>query len=625
MSNIPDIVFWLIPGLPLVAFLIVFLGLRALRANANFCAFLSICLTAASTGLSLWVFISMLSSPETIILEGFEWFSVGAVSASVNLLINPLTAIMIAIVSVVSLLVQIYSVGYMRTDTGLNRYFSFISLFTFAMLSLVMTDNLLVMFLSWELVGLCSYLLIGFWFHRPEAAKAAKKAFFITRIGDFGFLAALLILFNATGTFNIEGIHHAAAVGIISGGALLWSTLGLFFGAMGKSAQFPLHTWLPDAMEGPTPVSALIHAATMVASGVFLVARMYPLFDYSENTLTVMAIIGGFTALFAATMALVSWDIKKVLAYSTISQLGYMVLGLGVGGPAIAIFHLFTHAFFKALLFMGAGSVSHATGTFDMHKMGGLARQMPWTFATFFIGALSLSGIWPLAGFFSKETILASALDKQPVLFALVLATVFLTAFYMFRVIFITFGGKYKGQEKPRESPAIMLVSMVILAILAVSSGWLDANGMFGKLLGQGILHSWTSGIFGVFSHPLTWVSLALAAGGILLAWAIYKKKWLSASSISNSFAPIHSLLVNKYWCDEVNENIIGKKVLDGGIFTGFEKFDTYVINGAVGGLAQFTNTTSRLLKKIQNGNLQTYLLFFIIGIALIMLIMVLT
>ena len=304
-----------------------------------------------------------------------------------------------------------------------------------------MANSLLLAFMFWELVGLCSYLLIGFWFHKPSAANAAKKAFIVTRIGDFGFLAAIILFYAHTGTFNIAQLQGMAVSGMLAGSVLTWAAIGIFAGAIGKSAQFPLHVWLPDAMEGPTPVSALIHAATMAAAGVFLVARTYPLFEYSTDRFTIQsAIIGGFTAIFAASIALVQNDIKRVLAYSTISQLGYMMLGLATGGVAVGIFHLFNHAFFKALLFLGAGSINHATGTFDMREMGGLRKAMPKTYATFLIGAASLAGLWPLSGFWSKDAILTNALDKQPLLFVLVLITVFMTAFYMFRVVFLTFG-----------------------------------------------------------------------------------------------------------------------------------------------------------------------------------------
>lgn len=622
MNDIAEIVFWMIPGLPLAAFVIVFIGLRVLRVNDWLGAILSIIATTASFALSVWLGIRLLIQPQTRLIEGFSWFSAGSgMNVDVGLLVNPLTVIMLVVVSTISLMVQIYSVGYMRRDGGINRYFSFISLFTFAMLSLVMSNNLLIMFMSWELVGLCSYLLIGFWFHRPEAAKAAKKAFFITRIGDFGFLAALLILFNATGTFDIEGIHQAAAAGIVSATAITWAALGIFFGAMGKSAQFPLHTWLPDAMEGPTPVSALIHAATMVAAGVFLVARMYPLFEQSESALTVVAVVGGITALLAATIALVMWDIKKVLAYSTISQLGYMMLGIGLGGVWVGIFHLFTHAFFKALLFMGAGSVSHSTHTFDMREMGGLGRKMPFTCITFIAGALSLSGLWPLAGFFSKEEILGSALESQPILFGIVLATVFLTAFYMFRVVFLTFGGKYKGKGKPHESPLVMLAPMLIMAVLAISAGWLNADGTIGSLLGEESNHSWTTGIFGVFTHSLTWVSLLLAAAGIMLAWAMYSKNWFSPKKVSSRFTSVNSLLLHKYWFDELYENIIGSRLLNNGLFRFFEIADERIIDGAVNGLASLTSYTGSMARRAQNGKLQNYLLIFITGVAIIALV----
>ncbi len=414
----------------------------------------------------------------------------GGLTIHLGLMVDSLTAVMLIVVTVVSLMVQIYSQGYMHGDPGYHRYFAFMSLFTGSMLGLVLADNLLFIYVFWEMVGLCSYLLIGFWFHRPAAANAAKKAFIVTRLGDFGFLAAILLLFFNTGTFDIAELHTLAITGALAGTTLTWAAIGIFAGAAGKSAQFPLHVWLPDAMEGPTPVSALIHAATMVAAGVFLVARTFPSFAHSVEALTTVAVIGGFTAIFAATMGLVMTDIKRVLAYSTISQLGYMMLGLGVGGVAIGIFHLFNHAFFKALLFLGAGSVNHATGTFDMRLMGGLRKVMPWTYATFLIASLSLAGIWPLSGFWSKDEILAASLQSQPILFALAMITVFMTAFYMFRVVFLTFGGEYRGgspeaHSKPHESPSVMVMPMVVLAILAVVSGFWNVTGAFGAVYGS--------------------------------------------------------------------------------------------------------------------------------------------
>ncbi|MCL0057859.1 NADH-quinone oxidoreductase subunit L, partial [Dehalococcoidales bacterium] len=372
---------WLIFLLPVFSFIIISFILRPFfKHQPKLSGYTTIASLLGSFGLSIWALISVLAIPEReLLIPDISWVVIeGEITIHLGLIVDSLTVVMLIVITVVSLMVQIYSLGYMRGDPGYHRYFAFMSLFTASMLGLVMADNLLLLFVFWELVGLCSYLLIGFWFHRPAAAAAAKKAFIITRLGDFGFLVAILALFLHTGTFDIAELHRLAITGALAGTTLTWVAIGIFAGAVGKSAQFPLHTWLPDAMEGPTPVSALIHAATMVAAGVFLVARMYPLFAHSAEALTIVAIIGGVTALFAATMGLVMTDIKRVLAYSTVSQLGYMMLGLGVGGIAIGIIHLFNHAFFKALLFLGAGSVNHATGTFDIREMGGLRRVMPW-------------------------------------------------------------------------------------------------------------------------------------------------------------------------------------------------------------------------------------------------------
>jgi len=538
---------------------------------------------------------------------------------------DSLTAVMLIVVTVVSLMVQIYSQGYMDGDPGYHRYFASMSLFTAAMLGVVLASNLLFLYVFWELVGLCSYLLIGFWFHKPAAANAAKKAFIVTRLGDFGFLAAILALYFNTGTFDIAELHGLAVAGVLGGTVLTWAAIGIFAGAVGKSAQFPLHTWLPDAMEGPTPVSALIHAATMVAAGVFLVARTFPLFAHSVEAVTTVAIIGGFTAIFAATMGLVMTDIKRVLAYSTISQLGYMMLGLGTGGVAIGIFHLFNHAFFKALLFLGAGSVNHATGTFDMRQMGGLRKVMPWTYATFLIASLSIAGIWPLSGFWSKDEILISSLASQPILFVLAMITVFMTAFYMFRVVFLTFGGEYRGGSpeahgKPHESSSVMVAPMVVLAILAVVSGLWNVTGQFGAFMGHGEVHSFAQGFFGILTHPLPWMSLILAGLGILLAYAMYSAKWLSPERIVSRFSSLHTLFSRKYWFDEVYENIIVGMVLIKGLFAGLQLFDTHAVDGAVNGVANTTIAGGRAIRRAQTGQLQLYGLFMGIGVLAISL-----
>jgi len=572
--------------------------------------------------------MAVMASPHhELAIPDISWIVIeGGVTIQIGLIMDSLTAVMLMVVTVVSLMIQIYSQGYMHGDTGYHRYFAFMSLFSAAMLGLVMSDSLLLAFVFWELVGLGSYLLIGFWFHKPSAADAAKKAFIVTRLGDFGFLAAILALYANTGTFDIAELHELAIAGALTGTLLTWVAIGIFAGAVGKSAQFPLHTWLPDAMEGPTPVSALIHAATMVAAGVFLVARTFPLFAHSAEALTTVAVIGAFTAIFAASMGLVMTDIKRVLAYSTISQLGYMMLGLGTGGIAVGIFHLFNHAFFKALLFLGAGSVNHATGTFDMRLMGGLRKMMPWTYATFVIASLSLAGIWPLAGFWSKDEILATSLANQPILFVLALITVFMTAFYMFRAVFMTFGGEYRGgspeahSAHPHESPPVMVTPMVVLAILAVVSGLWNVTGQFGAFMGHGETHSFAAGFFGILTHPLPWISLIAAGSGILLAYAMYSAKWLSAERIGSLFKPLYTLFYRKYWFDELYENIIVKVLLLKGLFAGFQVFDDNAVDGAVNGVANATIAGGRALRRTQTGQLQLYGLVMGIGVLAIVL-----
>jgi NADH-quinone oxidoreductase subunit L len=395
-------------------------------------------------------------------------------------------------------------------------------------------------------------------------------------------------------------------------------------------------------MEGPTPVSALIHSATMVSAGVFLVARTLPIFAHSTTALTTVAIIGAFTAIFAASMGLVATDIKRVLAYSTVSQLGYMMLGLGAAGlgvahggeatvelakaaTAIGIFHLFTHAFFKALLFLGAGSVNHATHTFDMRLMGGLRKIMPWTYYTFLFASLSLAGIWPLAGFWSKDEILAVALENQPVLFALALITVFMTAFYMFRVIFLTFHGEYKGGDPeahghPHESPWVMVLPMIVLASLAVLAGLWGTGGGFAEFMGEH--HAHAPGFFGVLGQGLPWISLITAIAGIVLAWAMYEKKWVSAEKFGSMFKPLYTLFLRKYWMDELYQDLIVKKALLGGLFAGMQKMDTYIIDGTVNGIAEGARTEGQALGKAQTGQLQIYGLGIGIGIIAIILVL---
>ncbi len=609
----PEAAGWAIFLVPVLSFAIISLITRPFfNSRPRISAYITIASISSSLILSLWALVSVIQAPgHAILLEPHDWVTIGSTTIQVGIAIDSLTAVMLIVITVVSLMVQIYSQGYMHGDGGYHRYFAFMSLFTGSMLGLVLASNLVMLYVFWELVGLCSYLLIGFWFHRPEAARAAVKAFLVTRIGDFGFLAAIIFLYAKTGTFDIAELYVVAPA-LLSATALTWAAIGIFSGAVGKSAQFPLHTWLPDAMEGPTPVSALIHAATMVAAGVYLVARTFPLFAQSPQAMTTVAIIGGFTAIFAASMGLVMTDIKRVLAYSTISQLGYMMLGLGAGSVAFAIFHLANHAFFKSLLFLGAGSVNHATGTFDMREMGGLKKYMPWTYAAFLIASLSIAGIWPLAGFWSKDGILLHAWGSTPVLFYLAMITVFMTAFYMFRVVFLTFGGSYRGGSEARsahalhESPKVMLIPMVILAILSITSGWLPISGFLG---GESM------GFFEVLSHPMPWVSLILAGLGILLAYAMYSAKWLSPEAVGRRFQALYRVLWNKYWFDELYERVFIFSVLVDGLFLVLQWFDTYIVDGLVNGVAGATIAAGGILRRLQTGQLQVYGLAIFIGV----------
>lgn len=467
---------WAIFLLPLGAFVLIALIIRPfLNRWPLLAAAATIAALAAAAILSILALRSVILG-HTAVFQTWEWLSFPGAAIEMGILADPLTAVMLVIVTAISLLIQIYSIGYMRGDPGFARYFAYMSLFTASMLGLILSANIIQLYAFWELVGLSSYLLIGFWHERPAAAAAAKKAFIITRIGDAGFLIAILYLFLKADDFAAAGLNAfhipdiwqaaqplAAGGAILAGAALTWMTLGIFAGAAGKSGQFPLHAWLPDAMEGPTPVSALIHAATMVAAGIFLVARFYPVFQQSDATMAVVALIGAFTALTAATMGLVMNDIKRVMAYSTISQLGYMMAALGMGAFAPAIFHLVTHAIFKALLFLGAGSVNHASGTFNMTYMGGLRRYMPATYALTIIAALSLIGIIPLAGFWSKDEIILGAWqgnDRLPLwinraTFISLIIGVAITAFYTVRMIILTFHGQFRGGIAQETAPAL--------------------------------------------------------------------------------------------------------------------------------------------------------------------------
>ena len=671
---------WAIFFLPLISFGLIALIIRPFFNQASVIAGpIAVLFIGASFVISILTFIERnINGTLTLVGDPISWLTIGAFKLEVGILLDPLTTTMLVVVTGVSLMVQIYSTFYMK-DPGSHhgtenqgsdsepaelgqpvyaRYFAYMSLFTASMLGLVMASNVVQLFVFWELVGLCSYLLIGFWFHRPAAAAAAKKAFIVTRVGDFGFLLALMYLFSKTYQENInylniqtinENLPTLVSSGTLGAGALTLIAIGFFVGAIGKSGQFPLHTWLPDAMEGPTPVSALIHAATMVTAGVFLVGRFFPLFQASQDAMMVVALVGGITALFAATMGLVSNDIKRVLAYSTVSQLGYMMLALGIGAYGVAIFHLFTHAFFKALLFLGSGSVNHATGTLDKRYMGGLRKKMPITYITFLIGSLSLAGIFPLAGFWSKDEILLNAFRSgseggeivSMTVFVLAIIAVFMTAFYMFRALFMTFEGEFRGgsEKDPEanphgpvhlgESPFLMVLPMLILAIPAVIIGFI-ANPP-GELLGikahwmvHTLDHSLPDSMHHLlkgesFSVPLAAVSSLVALSGIALAIAMYKPKPLiSPESIGKTLRPVHTLLYRKYYFDELYEGIFVRQIYYRGLALASDWTDKNIVDRAVNIVGWTGANFGGLIRQFQNGQMQMYATVTSIGIIVI-------
>lgn len=627
--------------LPLLAFGVnIFFG-KKLREKS---AYVSIGATAISFILSVITFINLAKLSQNIQFYymrefAYNWFNTGSTIIQIGFLIDGLSGVMLIVVSTVSLLIQIYSIGYMHEDARYSRYFAYLSLFTFSMLGLVLSNNFLQIFIFWELVGVCSYFLIGFWFEKRKAADAGKKAFITTKIGDFGFYAGILLLFYLTGSFNFNEIHHELIKGQIPTLLITIASILIFCGAIGKSAQFPLHVWLPDAMEGPTPVSALIHAATMVAAGVYLVARLFFLFSLSHVALSVISYIGIITAFLAATIALVTNDIKRVLAYSTLSQLGFMMVGLGIGSQVAGMFHLTTHAFFKALLFLCAGSVIHSVHTQDIREMGGLFKNMKITGATFLIAALSISGIWPFSGFYSKDEILL-AIYNSGNLFIYVIATfvAFLTSFYMFRLFFLAFTGDSRSNDKHiHESPYVMTVPLIVLAFLSIISGKLFAtNSFFSKLMG---FHEHIEE-----NHIVVIISISVAVSGIFLSWLMYSKKLISASRIASVFKPVYILLYNKYYFDELYNICIVKplikfteylakfdlKIIDGGVnysarFTVFISrlkalFDSIIVDGAVNLVSNITRKTGNSLRFVQTGFVQNYMLVMFIALSLILL-----
>ena len=657
---------WLIPILPLFGAIIN--GLAGNRIGKKAVGFIG----CATVGLSHLILISTFFHLSTlphlkrsITVAGFEWFASGYFQIDFSLLIDPLSILIGLVVTGVGFLIHIYSIGYMHADKAYWRYFSYLNLFIFFMLLLVLSADYIVMYLGWEGVGLCSYLLIGFWYEKKTASDAGKKAFIVNRVGDAGFILGLFLLFWSLSELGVHSLKFQDVfenAHRLDPARLTWITLLLFVGAMGKSAQFPLHVWLPDAMEGPTPVSALIHAATMVTAGVYMVARSSVLFTLAPISGEIVASIGILTAFFAATIAMVQNDIKRVLAYSTISQLGYMFAAVGVGAYSAGIFHLISHAFIKGLLFLGAGSVIHAlTGDQDMRNMGGLNRHMKITSITFIIGAIALAGIPPTSGFWSKDEILWELFKNGHYIIATFgLLTVFLTAFYLFRQVFMVFSGKStldRQIDRPiDESPRIMTIPLIVLAVLALVGGVIGIS-FFG---GESFLHVYLSPVFepgslvlpkthGTTAFVMMAVSMTLGLLGIFLAALFYLEplrsiapKFLNPGEIAKRFNGIYQLLCNKYYVDEFYAAAIVRPVkrfcqiclsfdlfvIDGvvngaGRLTRLvawfsHQFDSYLVDGAVNSLASVVNIGSRVWGRIQTGYLQNYALVFILGILII-------
>ena len=607
---------WLIPLIPAIsAGLLLLFGKRLGRIAAP----VAIAAIGASFLLSLGMFGALRAQPEdarTFVVHVADWLQIGSLTVAWDLLVDPLSAVMLLLVTGVGTLIHLYSVGYMHGDERYSRFFAYLNLFAASMLILVLGENLLVLFVGWELVGLCSYLLIGFWFERRDYASAAKKAFVTNRVGDVGFMIAMFLVFGAVGSLSFSDVLPAAAT--LATGTATAIGLLLLLGATGKSAQIPLYVWLPDAMAGPTPVSALIHAATMVTAGVYLVARMSPLFSTVPDVGMVVAWIGALTALVAALIACVQRDLKKILAYSTVSQLGYMFIAVGVGAYSAGVFHLLTHGFFKALLFLAAGSVMHALhDQTDVWQMGGLRKHMPVTFGTSLIAVLAISGIPPLSGYFSKEEILAAASETpgaMPV-YVIGLVVAALTAFYMTRWLVLIFLGKPRfGHEvHPHESPWTMSLPLVVLAVLSAGGGLLNVSA-------EGWLHHWLAGTVAGFhgEHTLshaTLIALAMAAaiGGIAAAIALYRRV---TGEPSPRFAGYHRFAFDKFRVDELYQLVIatpGRMLADA-----LAWFDRRVIDGAVNGAASATAALATAGRRTQTGYVRTYALGTLIGAVLV-------
>jgi NADH-quinone oxidoreductase subunit L len=622
---------WLIPALPLAAFVItIIFGKWWIKSSAHWLPILAM---AGSFAMSVWAFFFIRGAEHPYVLKLWDWIDVGVFRVPVALQLDQLSAVMLLVVTGVGLLIFIYSKGYMHGDPGYYRFFAYMSLFAFSMLMLVLGNNYLILFFGWEAVGLCSYYLIGFYYHKESAASAGKKAFLTNRVGDFGFALGIMLIFTTFHSVIYTEVFRGVEEHLAGGATLTAIALLLFMGAMGKSAQFPLHVWLPDAMEGPTPVSALIHAATMVTAGVYMVARSNPLFASSHTALLVVGAIGTFTAIFAATIGLVQNDIKRVMAYSTVSQLGYMFMALGVGAWAVAIFHLVTHAFFKALLFLGSGSVIHGlSGEQDMRKMGGLAKKIPYTYWTLLAGAFALAGIFPFAGFWSKDEILGVNFEHgKYVIWAVGVIAAFITAFYTFRLIFMTFWNESRMdpevEHHVHESPWAMIIPLSILALLSVVSGFL-----LGVPVGNGAIDRWLEPVFkqgneilGIEKQPfnatvlsLMVVSLGVAAMGIALAYYFYVPRRKDLPQRAGAVSPVlYRAVLNKWYIDEIYNATIIRLVVDGSRWL-WRVVDAGIIDGAVNGVAKLWEMAGRAVRPAQTGRVQNYAAVMFIAVFVI-------
>jgi len=627
----------LIPLIPLAVFLL--LGIFNQKIKPSVSGYIGVAGLLASTLLSFntayqYFFVNgKVDGVYQTFVEKTVWMNfTDTLAIDMGVQVDPISVMMLIVVSIVSLMVHIYSRGYMKGDDGYTRFFSFLSLFSFSMYGLVLATNLFQIYIFWELVGVSSYLLIGYYYTKPSAVSAAKKAFVVTRFADLGFLIGILIIGYYTGTYDFETLNNPEGNAILNWAAtsfmglsvLTWALILIFIGGAGKSAMFPLHIWLADAMEGPTPVSALIHAATMVVAGVFLVARLFPMFYFVEDgfALNIVAYVGAFSSLFAAIIAITQTDIKRVLAFSTMSQLGYMMLALGVSryegheglGYMASMFHLFTHAMFKSLLFLCAGSVIHAVHSNYLKDMGGLRKYMPITHITFLIAALTIAGIPPFAGFFSKDEILVAAFEHNKLIYFVGIFVAGLTAFYMFRIYFGIFWGKdTKYEHAPHESPISMTFPLMFLAILSIVGGFIP----FSELVTAD-----KAGFEAHLNYPLAAVAVGVGLIGIALAWVFYKKENDLADKMVNFFGPLYQWTSDKFYFDEIYL-FITKKILFNRVAAPIAKFDKKYVDGTMVGIGNKTVLTSEKIKGMQSGKVQDYAFAFIAGVVILALVFI--